>query len=172
MQSVKQNDNELLTPPMDSRWDRRPLGELIEFLLTRYHEPLRPELNRLREMSRGVAEANGGEHPSLVRLADVVSTMAVELDSHLGKEENILFPWLLSGNGRMAAGPVNVMQREHDAASAQLAELRTLTSDFEAPADADDTWVELVAHLAQLDRDLREHMHLENNILFLRALTE
>ena len=86
------------------------------------------------------------------------------------KEEQVLFPMILSGRGAMAAMPVSVMEEEHRDHGKNLERTRALTNDFIAPESACNTWRALYLGLAELERDLMEHIHLENNVLFPRAL--
>jgi regulator of cell morphogenesis and NO signaling len=89
---------------------------------------------------------------------------------HLAKEERILFPLILSGRGAQAGAPIHVMEIEHEDHRANLLEIRRLTSGLVAPAPACTTWRALYLRLADFERELMEHIHLENNILFTRAL--
>ena len=75
-----------------------------------------------------------------------------------------------SGQGAMAAGPIQVMEHEHEAVGGMLRRLRELTNDYAVPAEACNTWRALWVGLADLERSLHEHIHLENNILHPRAL--
>ena len=105
-------------------------------------------------------------------LAALLGAMQDEVLDHLAKEEQMLFPMILAGQGRFAVGPVQVMEHEHDEHGRNLALLRTLTGDFVPPAGACTTWRALYLGLRQLDQELMEHIHLENNVLFPRALAE
>lgn len=156
-------------PPNES-WSRRPLPELVDHIVRTFHEPLRPELERLRRMAARVEKVHGDkpEHPQ--GLADHLGAVKAEVESHLAKEEGILFPMILAGHGRAALGPVAMMTREHDQHGENLRKIRKLTGDLVPPAHACTTWRALYLGLEQLEADLMEHIHLENNILFPRAL--
>jgi regulator of cell morphogenesis and NO signaling len=152
------------------RWDEQPMTALIDHILVRFHEPLRQELPRLIEMARRVERVHG-EKPSCPEgVGDLLEQMQGELWSHMEKEEQILFPMIRDGRGFMAEGPVQVMQLEHDGAADALARLRQLAHDFTAPEEACKTWRAMYLGLAELDRDLKQHIHLENNVLFPQAL--
>lgn len=155
--------------PADARtWAERPLPELIDHILTRYHAPLREELARLLAMARKV-EAVHGAKPTCPRgLADHVMLVRAELEAHLEKEERILFPMIRAG--QPAQMPVQVMTREHDDHAAHLAQTRALTNDYQAPPGACTTWRALFLGLRTLEQDLMDHIHLENYVLFPRAL--
>jgi regulator of cell morphogenesis and NO signaling len=89
---------------------------------------------------------------------------------HLQKEEQILFPMIVSGMGRRAGGPVHVMELEHEHHGEDLQRVRQLTVDLLPPDEACPTWRALYLGLQQLEQELMDHIHLENNILFRRAL--
>lgn len=152
-------------------WDGAPLPDLIEHILATYHRPLDEELPRIEAMARKVHAVHGDKDPE--RLGGIVETYLAlkdDLEPHMMKEERILFPMILAGNGAMAGGPVEVMRHEHDHAGELLRRLRALTDDYTVPAGACNTWTALWHALADLERSLHEHIHLENNILFPRAL--
>jgi len=151
-------------------WSHEPLPELIDHILTAYHEPLRHELPRLEEMARKVVRVHGEKDPRLPAVLEVVVRLKAELEDHMVKEERILFPMIVAGRGDGAGGPVSVMEQEHTQAAAALIELRRLTDDFTVPAQACNTWRALWVGLESLETDLKDHIHLENNILFPRAL--
>jgi regulator of cell morphogenesis and NO signaling len=152
-------------------WADAPLPELIEFIEHTFHEPLRESLPRLVSWSDAVVRAHGSHTEEPVqRLRDVVHELAGELLPHMVKEERVLFPMIQAGNGQAAGGPIRVMQAEHEDAGRQLASIRSLARDFRIPEGACQTWTALYRELEQLDVDLRQHIHLENNVLFPRAL--
>lgn len=104
----------------------------------------------------------------------VFDNLAGELDSHMQKEEHILFPAIQSMVGEEAEpvvleGPISVMLQEHDEASAGLARLRHLTNSYQPPPGACNTYRALFAGLAELEEDLHCHIHLENEVLFPQA---
>ena len=92
---------------------------------------------------------------------DVFVACRAELESHMLKEERVLFPLILEGLGARASGPVRVMEMEHEEHGRNLARIRQLTSDLTAPDDACPTWHALYVRLAQLESELFDHMHLE-----------
>lgn len=154
-----------------NRWLDAPLGELIDHILEAYHRPLDEELPRLEAMARKVHSVHGPKDPDRLRaISRLCSELRAELEPHMRKEEVILFPMIRSGQGAMAQGPVHVMMLEHDQAGALLERLRELTDGYTVPAGACNTWTALWHGLADLERSLHEHIHLENNILFPRAL--
>lgn len=152
------------------RWDGRPIAELIQHVLDRFHASHRAELPRLIEMARKVEKVHA-DKPSCPRgLARHVEQMADELEMHMQKEEQVLFPMILAGRGRMVAMPIQIMEEEHVDHGRNLAHMRELTREFTPPEDACGTWRALYLGLAELDEQVMEHIHTENNILFPRAL--
>jgi regulator of cell morphogenesis and NO signaling len=153
------------------RWDETPLGDLIDHIVTHYHAGLREELPRLEAMVRKVHRVHGERDPErLAAILQVYLGLKTELEDHLDKEEAILFPMIRRGLGAHATGPVSVMLREHNDAGEALQQLRELTGDYIPPADACTTWRALWHGLEALEAELHQHIHLENNILFPRAL--
>jgi regulator of cell morphogenesis and NO signaling len=165
-------EREIARPAGDQiRWDEAPLDDLIRHILDEYHVPLKEELPRLEAMSRKVLEVHRDKRPEMLpELLTVFLGLEEELEQHMAKEEQILFPMILRGQGAMAGGPISVMEHEHDSAGRALRRLRELTDDYEVPAEACNTWRALWHGLAALEESLHQHIHLENNILFPRTL--
>jgi regulator of cell morphogenesis and NO signaling len=119
-----------------------------------------------------VLRAHGDKEPEKLReLASVLGGLRSELEAHMMKEERILFPLIRQGRGSSAVAPVSVMEHEHDSAAGALRRLRDLTDGYEAPPEACNTWRALWHGLADLERAMHEHIHLENNVLFPGALS-
>ncbi len=153
------------------RWDTKPLPEVIEFILTRYHEPLRADLPVLIEAARRVERVHANKASCPRGLASQLEQLDAELQQHLAKEERVLFPAIQSGNrGAQVRMPIRVMMQEHDDHGASLGRLRELTTDFSPPPEACATWRALYTGLEKLESELMEHIHLENNVLFPRTL--
>ncbi len=165
-----------LQSPDDSSarsWEQAPLGELIQHILDTYHRSLREELPRLESMARKVVEVHGEKDPAgFAELLSVYLGLKTELEQHMLKEERILFPMIQRGQGSMANGPITVMEREHDSAGQALRRLSELTGGYQVPTEACNTWRALWHGLAALETSLHQHIHLENNILFPRALAD
>ena len=153
-----------------TRWDKEPLEALIQHILVTFHEPLTEELPRLDALARKVARVHGGKGYELAELARLFAGLRVELEQHMEKEEQVLFPLILQGRGAMALAPITVMESEHDGAGEILRRLREITHDYAVPEGACTSWRALWAGLEQLEHDLHEHIHLENNVLHPRAL--
>ncbi len=152
-------------PPAPSADDP---AALIEHILTRYHEVHRQQLPELVRMARRV-EAVHRENPDCpTGLAALLESIEAELVDHMTKEEAILFPMLKTGGSPFAGGPIAVMRMEHSSHGEQLAKLLSMTNDTTPPAGACNTWRALYAGIEQLVNDLMEHIHLENNRLFVQ----
>jgi len=152
------------------RWNERPLADLIGHILDVFHEPHRAELPRLLAMARKVEAVHADRADCPRGLAADLARIAEELEEHMQKEEQILFPMLLAGRGRMASMPIHVMEEEHVEHGRNLEKLRAITHGYAAPGDACGTWRALYVSLRELDEQLMQHIHLENNVLFPRAL--
>ena len=158
--------------PDESTWTNRPLTELVDFILERYHETLRAELPQLIELSRKVETKHAAKPGCPTGLTGHLENIHREVLDHLAKEEMVLFPAIASGAGRQAVGPVHVMEQEHHEHAANLQRTRELTQDLTAPPEACPSWQALYTRLRELEVELMEHIHLENNVLFPRALCE
>jgi len=155
----------------EERWDEAPLADLITHILAAYHRPLAEELPRLEAMARKVLDVHRDKDPErLPELLTVLLGLRSELEDHMMKEEQILFPMIMHGQGFTADGPIEMMLHEHEVAASALRRLRALTDGYEAPAEACNTWRALWHGLGALEESLHRHIHLENNILFPRAL--
>jgi regulator of cell morphogenesis and NO signaling len=143
-------------------------NELIDHILTRYHETHRRELTELVELAKTV-EAVHANHPEVPRgLADLLHQMRGELEVHMKKEELILFPVMRRGPRPGVDEPIAQMRHEHDGHGEHLRRLESLTNDFHPPADACPSWQALYTGTAKFAEDLIEHIHRENNVLFPR----
>jgi regulator of cell morphogenesis and NO signaling len=155
----------------EKKWNKEPLSDLIDHILSTYHRPLDEELPRLEQMVRKVHDVHGDKDPEMfTELKNVYLGLKSELENHMMKEEQILFPMVKRGEGSMAGGPVNVMMLEHDNAGNALKRFRELTNDYNVPEEACNTWKALWHGLEAMEESLHQHIHLENNILFPRAL--
>ena len=166
-----------------TRWDLVPLGQVLNHILDRYHVPLKEDLPRLEAMARRVVQVHGHKDDALEELLDCVLALRADLEPHLMKEEEILFPFICAlaaaeANGTGAPpnmfgtvmNPIRMMEAEHQSAGNELELVRALTGDFTVPGDGCATYRVCFEELAAFDRDLRTHIHLENNILFPKAL--
>jgi len=152
------------------RWDERPIAELIQHILVRYHAPLKTEIPRLVELARLVDRVHADKPDRPRGLAELLVEVRAAVENHLAKEEQILFPLILSGRGQHAHMPIQVMIQEHEDHGQNLRRIREITKDLTLPDHACASWRELYRSLAELEVELMGHIHLENNVLFPRAL--
>lgn len=139
---------------------------LIAHILERYHAVHREQLPELITMARRVEAVHKG-HPDVpVGLGDLLEDMAHYLDSHMAKEESVLFPLLTTGGHALADMPMKVMRMDHTDHGESLDRLLNLTNDVTPPLGACNTWRALYAGIDQFRNDLVNHIHLENNVLF------
>ena len=157
--------------------------ELITHILDTHHVFTKSEIDRLQALADKVLVAHGNNHPELVQLNELLSYLFADLKPHMFKEEQVLFPYILevvdAANKKLSApfapfgtvnNPVRMMMREHDNAGHILRELRALTSDYKVPLDACMSYRTLYQALENFEKDLHQHIHLENNLLFPKAI--
>jgi len=164
-------------------WQKQLLADLISHITTTHHVFVREERARIEALATKVVGVHGKNHPELLQVQQVFSALAAELSVHLMKEEQILFPYVLRMEESALAGepappamfgtvvnPVRMMMQEHDGAGDSLRSLRTITTDYKLPEDACISYRTLYQALQGFEADLHQHIHLENNILFPRAV--
>lgn len=159
-------------------WTQAQLAELMRHIVARHHGYLYSELPVIAARVEKVVEKHSADKPWLKELGRVFAGLRDELDGHLQKEETILFPYIQQlEQGRPGPScfgsvnnPIRMMLFEHDNAGAALALMRQLSSGYQAPEDACPTFRALMHELERLEADLHQHIHLENNILFPRAI--
>lgn len=155
-----------------------PLAELVDHIVGTHHTYLRRELPRLGAMTEKVVSVHGDKDARLAEVRHTFLGLSDELTSHMMKEEQILFPMIRqldAGEAASAshcgsmAGPIAQMEHEHDDAGAALERIRELTDGYAPPDWACNTYRAMLDGLAHLERDLHQHIHKENNVLFPRA---
>ncbi|MFT5289685.1 MAG: regulator of cell morphogenesis and NO signaling [Planctomycetota bacterium] len=156
--------------PQDSPITEAALPVFVEYILENFHAAHREEVPRLIGMARKVEQVHGDKPDCPKGLAAFLEHMSEELEMHMQKEEQILFPMIVGGRGAMTGMPISVMENEHQDHGKNLQRLRNLVNNYVPPEGACNTWRALYLGLEQLERDLMEHIHLENNSLFPRAL--
>ena len=169
--------------PEATDWTNAPLAELVAHVVSRHHEYLKLELPRLDTLAKKVIAAHGANHPELSELHTVLQNLSCELTQHLAKEEMILFPYIVQMERGFATGarphscfgtvanPIAMMTQEHDDAGELLAQIKQLSGNYTPPQDACPTYHAYFNGLKEMEQDLHQHIHLENNILFPRAIT-
>jgi regulator of cell morphogenesis and NO signaling len=153
-----------------TRWESAPLDVLVAHIVETYHHRLRLALPDLVTMARRVEARHAVKPDCPTGLAAHLEAMHASVLDHLRKEEQILFPMIVAGMGSRTSAPVHVMELEHEHHGEDLQGVRRLTNDLTPPPDACPTWRALYLGLQQLEEELMEHIHLENNVLFRRAL--
>ena len=159
------------------------LGVLIEHIITTHHAYVKQELPRIQQLLNKVVSVHGKTHPELSSIRETFQGMSAELNSHMMKEEHILFPHIVALESAVSTGrprpqpafgtvsnPVHMMELEHESAGAALKEIGALTSNYTPPEEACFSYRTLFAALKEFEEDLHQHVHLENNILFPRAI--
>jgi len=147
-------------------WRHKPVSSLTGFIVERYHAAHRAQLPELIQLARRVEVAHAGKDGCPVGLADLLEAFNQELESHMTKEERVLFPMLVQGARSQARGPISVMRYEHRHHVEALAQIASLTGGLSAPSHACATWRRLCDGLRQFDEDLNRHLQLENDVLF------
>lgn len=166
--------------PRFSSWD---LDFLVNYIVTNHHAYVRGAIPTLLAHTRRVAEVHGERHPEVVTIARHFEAVADEMQQHMMKEERILFPAIaaLAASARegrpfarppfgTVANPIRMMELEHESAGGTMAAIRTLSGNYLPPEDACTTYRVMLKELEAFEADLHRHVHLENNILFPKAL--
>lgn len=170
--------------PDDSRdWRHESLASLAEHIIDTHHIFTRHELDRLAKLFDKVCSRHGDAHPELFEAQRIFTHLSQDLIPHMLKEEQVLFPYIermeVAVSKQSAVpppffgtvrNPVRMMLLEHDAAGDLLIQLRSVTKGYTNPPDRCISFQTLYQGLAVLEADLHQHIHLENNILFPRAV--
>ena len=164
-------------------WNAATLAELIAHIQNTHHKYTREEIARLGGLFGKVCSVHGKNHPELLETHDLFKSLAEELGMHMMKEEMILFPYIVRMEAAVTRGesiasppfgsvknPVSMMEHEHDSAGNALRGMKEAGNGYSAPADACISYQTLYKALEAFEADLHQHIHLENNILFPRAV--
>jgi len=143
-------------------------AELIAHILERFHEVHRRDFPEAIRLARNVETVHAGQPLCPFGLAEHLRQMGDDLELHQQREEAVLFPLLLAGGGGIAALPIARMRVEHQDTVEQLLDLAALTHEFTVPPNACASWVRLIELCRKIDQDLRQHLHLEDDVLFGR----
>jgi len=158
-----------------------PVERLIDHIVATHHGYVRAATLGIAHHLAKLVTVHGERHPELARITDVFEQLGHELQQHMMKEEHVLFPYIRElGDGGSSAvhpspfgsveNPIRMMEREHRDAGDEMRLLRLLTSGYTPPDDACTTYRVCYAELAQFELDLHRHVHLENNVLFPKAV--
>jgi len=171
------------TAQEEHNWQTEALADLIAHIKNTHHVYTREELARLGPLFDKVCSVHGKNHPELLQIRGFFQCLAQEFTTHLMKEEMVLFPYVkrmeeaaIENEPMVPApfgtvqNPVSMMEHEHDSAGNALRAMRAASNGYAAPADACVSYQTLYRALAEFEADLHQHIHLENNILFPRAV--
>jgi regulator of cell morphogenesis and NO signaling len=169
------------TTSPDAQWQSAPLRDLIDWIVQKHHTFTRDQLALIQELASKVERRHGTAHPEVHKMNAALATISAELTHHFFCEENMLFPYIeqLDQEKRPLPPvlfdniqqPVTRMMMEHSQTGDEFRVLREITNNYLPPDDACTTYRALYRAMEDLERDLHRHIHLENNILFPRALS-
>ncbi|HPW70715.1 MAG TPA: iron-sulfur cluster repair di-iron protein [Bacteroides graminisolvens] len=183
--SVDQILNELNQVEEGARIDFAswPIDLLIDYVLKIHHRGIRQKGPQMKQLLDKVASVHGDTHPELYTIQELFEGSLIDLNMHLQKEENVLFPYVLELFEAAEAGqpaeemhcgsvayPIDAMMAEHDNEGERYRTIDGLTNHYTAPADACDSYRLILKQLHDFEKALHEHIHLENNIIFPRAI--
>jgi regulator of cell morphogenesis and NO signaling len=159
------------------------LAFLIDYITNTHHSYVKKTLPDLVGVAHKVASAHGDQHPELLTIRDLVNEINNGLSAHMVKEEKVLFPYIkelvLAENNLQTPprahfgtvqNPINMMEMEHEMVGRNLEKIRALSQNYSLTADACGSYRLLYSMLQEFESDLHIHVHLENNILFPKAL--
>lgn len=165
-------------------WQTASLTSLIHHIVEKHHTFTKAELPRLVKLINKVCAVHGAQHPELLQLKTIFLSLKEELEPHLLKEEQVLFPYITQLDAAIdqqspaphaffgtVQNPVRMLSLEHDTAGDLLREMREITNDYAVPPEACMSYRALSQALLEFEADLHQHIHLENNLLFPRAIT-
>lgn len=181
LEMLKDSSRPQESPALDLQ--NATLTELISYILDKHHVYTKNEIERLDPLAAKVVSAHGANHSELLTVRDLTQQLFADLKPHMFKEEQILFPFVIElEQARLqnrpaplapfgiVNNPIRMMMMEHDTAGDILRELRTVSSDYKLPADACISYKTFYEALEAFEQDLHQHIHLENNLLFPKAV--
>jgi regulator of cell morphogenesis and NO signaling len=181
--SLEQLRQPALSTEKEQNWEAEPLATVITHIQNTHHKYTRAEIARLGPLFEKVCSVHGRNHPELLDVYQAFKGLAQELSTHLMKEEMILFPYIVRMEAAMARkesvgpapfgsiqNPVSMMEQEHDSAGNALRSMKQASNGYSAPADSCVSYQTLYRALAEFETDLHQHIHLENSVLFPRAV--
>ena len=176
-------ENKADVEPADKNWASAPLGDLTQHIREKHHRYVREAVQRVPALLTRVKTKHGNNHPEIAEIEDLFLKIGREMIMHMQTEEQILFPYIealeraVNGEAvleppffQTVRNPVQAMMEEHDAAAALVNQIHAASSAYTPPANACASYQALYRDLQEFEADLHEHVHLENNILFPRAV--
>ncbi|MBZ5698628.1 MAG: iron-sulfur cluster repair di-iron protein [Acidobacteriia bacterium] len=175
--------NTALAGPDDGSWISAPLADLTLHIRERHHRYVREAIPRVEALLTKVKAKHGKNHPEIADIEKLFVDLGKEMIMHMQKEEQILFPYIdalersASGNGTLeppffqtVRNPIHSMMKDHDSAGELARKIRKASLEYTPPADGCASYQALYLDLHEFEADLHQHIHLENNILFPRAV--
>ena len=176
-------DNKTAIGARGVNWVNSPLSGLTQHIREKHHRYVREAIPRVRALLEKVKAKHGQNHPEIGEIENLFESLSHEMIMHMQKEEQILFPYIeglersTKGEGTLeppffvsVRNPIHAMMKEHDSAGSLVKQIREASSGYTPPADACSSYQALYVNLREFEADLHQHVHLENNILFPRAV--
>ena len=177
------SENSKNVGPDDVDWMVAPLSDLTAHIRGKHHGYVRESLPRVQAMLDKVVARHGQNHPEVVEIRGIFMEVGDEMLTHMRKEEQVLFPYIDALDAaakthtsveppffRTVKNPIHTMMKEHDASGELVKQIRSLSCLYTPPMSACTTLRALYQSLKEFDADLHRHVHLENNVLFPRAV--
>jgi regulator of cell morphogenesis and NO signaling len=160
------------------------LDFLADYIVNTHHSYVKKTIPDIKAYAEKVAKVHGAHHPELLQINKLAQEVCDEMSAHMVKEETVLFPYVKqlvasknSGNGKVKFGdldsvetPINLMEMEHEVVGNNMDEIRKISNNYALPEDACASYSFLFKTLDEFENDLHIHVHLENNILFPKAV--
>ncbi|MGB0035765.1 MAG: iron-sulfur cluster repair di-iron protein [Candidatus Acidiferrales bacterium] len=176
-------ENSEQVSPVEAIWVSAPLADLTRHIREKHHRYVREAIARVRPLLEKVKAKHGENHPEIAVIQELFLEVGHEMIMHMQKEEQILFPYIdalehsANGNGSLeppffqtVQNPIHAMMKEHDSAGDLVKRIRKASAEYTPPSDACTSYMALYQDLREFEADLHQHVHLENNILFPRAV--
>jgi len=180
LERLRENE---LEGAVDRNWASASLAELTRHIREKHHRYVRDAIQRVQPLAAKVKAKHGANHPELAEIERLFLQLAREMTMHMQKEEMILFPYIdaleRAANAHEAVeppffqtvrNPIQAMMKEHDSAGDLAKQIRKVTSGYATPSDGCASFTSLYDQLREFEADLHQHVHVENNILFPRAV--
>jgi len=176
-------ENSQNVSPDEANWLSAPLGDLVRHIREKHHVYVREAIARVQPLLSKVAAKHAENHPEITEIQRLFAEFGREMIMHMQKEEQILFPYIdameKAANTHSSMeppffqtvrNPIQAMMQEHDSAGRLMKQIRKASSEYTAPVDACTSYTALYHELRECEADLHQHVHLENNIVFPRAV--
>lgn len=176
-------ENNRHTTPEDQNWTAMSLSDLTRHIREKHHQYVREAIHHIQPLLGKVISKHGTSHAELGEIGKLFTEVSKEMIMHMQKEEQVLFPYIGALERAVRTRepveppffqtvmhPIHTMMKEHDAAGVLIKQIRELTSAYIVPANACTSFKALYEALREFEADLHQHVHLENNVLFPRAV--